>query len=85
VTWQAGRQPQRFHLVASGLSTTAMALQLDRVLRGKPLEGSPHIDRLAQKAQIRFDRPQTYTLDGDLFRSREVEIAIGPRVWIARP
>jgi len=85
VTWQAGREAQHFHLIASGLSTTSMALQLGRVLRGKPLEGSPHIDRLVQKAQIRFAQPQTYTLDGDLFRSREVEIAIGPRVWIARP
>jgi diacylglycerol kinase family enzyme len=85
VAWQAGRQPQRFHLVASGLSTTSMALQLPRVLGGRPLDGEPHIDRLARAARVRFAEPQSYTLDGDLFRAREVELAIGPRLWIARP
>lgn len=85
VTWQAGRQPQRFHLVASGLSTTSMALQLHRVLGGRPLAGAPHLDRLAARAHVRFASLQTYTLDGDLFRAREVTLAAGPRVWIARP
>jgi diacylglycerol kinase family enzyme len=85
VTWQAGRQPGRFHLIASELSTTRMALQLHKVVLGRPLDGGPHLDRLAQRARIRFAEPQTFTLDGDLFREREVEIAVGPRLWIARP
>jgi hypothetical protein len=34
---------------------------------------------------VRFAQPQPYTLDGDLFRGTEVDIAIGPRVAIARP
>ena len=69
VPWQAGREPGRFHLVASGLSTTAMALQLHRVFGGKPLVGAPHLDRLASRVHIRFAAPQTYTLDGELFRA----------------
>jgi diacylglycerol kinase family enzyme len=85
VTWQAGHEPERFHLVASGLSTTSMALQLPRVLSGRPLAGAPHLDRLAARARIRFAQPQTYTLDGDLFRATEVALAVGPRVRIARP
>jgi diacylglycerol kinase family enzyme len=85
VAWQAGRQPARFHLVASGLSTPQMALQLHKVLRGRPLEGTPHLDVLAKRARIRFPAPETYTLDGDLFRDTTVEIAVGPRIWIARP
>jgi diacylglycerol kinase family enzyme len=85
VAWQAGRQPARFHLVASRLSTTRMALQLHRVLGGLPLRGGPHLDRLAQRARISFAAPQTFTLDGELFRERQVEIAVGPRLWIARP
>jgi diacylglycerol kinase family enzyme len=84
VTWQAGAQPQRFHLIASGLSTTSMALQLPRVLTGRPLKGQPHVDRLARAARISFPCPQSYTLDGDLFRSSEIEIAIGPRLSIVR-
>jgi len=84
VPWQAGREPGRFHLVASGLSTTSMALQLGRVFAGKPLRGAPHLDRLATRVHIRFAAPQTYTLDGELFRASDVELVTGPRLQIAR-
>jgi diacylglycerol kinase family enzyme len=84
VPWQAGREPGRFHLVASGLSTTSMALQLHRVFLGQPLAGHPHLDRLASRVHIRFAAPQTYTLDGDLFRATDVELVTGPRLSIAR-
>jgi diacylglycerol kinase family enzyme len=85
VTWQAGHQPARFNFIASGLSTTAMALQFHKVVAGRPLDGAPHLDVLARTARIVFAQPQTYTLDGDLFRETHVEIAVGPRLWIARP
>ncbi|HEY2746311.1 MAG TPA: hypothetical protein VGL86_16875, partial [Polyangia bacterium] len=84
VPWQAGRQAGRFHLVASGISTTSMALQLPRVFGGRPLAGAPHLDRLATRVEIGFATPESYTLDGDLFRAREVAIATGPRLAIAR-
>jgi diacylglycerol kinase family enzyme len=84
VPWQAGREPGRFHLVASGLDTTQMALQLPRVLAGRPLVGQPHVDRLASRVRLHFLAPQSYTLDGDLFRAADVELAIGPRLSIAR-
>jgi diacylglycerol kinase (ATP) len=84
VTWQAGTVARRFHLIASGLSTTSMALQLPKVLAGGALAGAPHVDRLAERVRVRFAEPQGYTLDGDLFRAQELEIAIGPRVAIAR-
>ena len=82
VAWQAGRTPGRLHLVASGISTTSMALQLLRVVTGQPLAGAPHVDRLATRVHVRFDAPLSYTLDGDLFRADELEIAIGPRIHI---
>jgi diacylglycerol kinase family enzyme len=85
VPWQAGREPGRFHLVASGLSTTSMALQLGRVFAGRPLSGAPHLDRLASRVHIRFAAPQTYTLDGDLFRATDVDVTIGPRLRVAKP
>jgi diacylglycerol kinase family enzyme len=89
VTWQAGRQPGRFHLLASNLPTVKMAMQLPRVLGGRPLSGgtdrAPHLDVLARSARIRFAQPETYTLDGDLFREREIDLRIGPRIWVARP
>ena len=85
VTGRAGSEPRRFHLIASGLSTTAMALQIHHVLRGRPLHGTPHLDRLAARVHIRFAQPHSYTLDGDLFRADTVEIVTGPHVRIARP
>jgi diacylglycerol kinase family enzyme len=82
VTWRGGGQPNRFHLVASGLPLRAMALQLERVLAGRPLEGQPHVDRLARSLRARFAEEQPYTLDGELDRAHEVAIEMGPRVWI---
>jgi diacylglycerol kinase family enzyme len=85
VTWQAGRQPGRFNLISSSLSTVSMALQIERVLGGRPLRGNPHHDVQAREAVMRFARPEPFTLDGELFRESRVEISAGPRVWIARP
>jgi diacylglycerol kinase family enzyme len=82
VSWQAGREPGRFHFLASGLSTPKMALQLHRVLAGHPLAGKPHLDELASRAELRFSTPQTFTLDGELFRSAEVAIRIGPALEV---
>jgi hypothetical protein len=64
------------------MSTTAMALQMDRVLAGRPLRGAPHVDRAASRLSIRFASPQIYTLDGELFRDQRIEIAAGPRLRI---
>lgn len=83
VAWQAGQEPNRFHLIASNLSTVAMATQLHRVLKGRPLSGAPHLDVLAKEARVRFDEPQTFALDGELFRESAVEIGVGPRLFIA--
>ncbi len=85
VTWRAGSRPHRFHLVASAITTTSMALQLHRVLAGRPLDGDPHVDRLVGEATVRFPTPQTFTFDGELYREREVSLKIGPRIYIVRP
>jgi diacylglycerol kinase (ATP) len=85
VTWQGGRQPNRFHLIASALPTAKMALQLRSVLGGRPLEGAPHIDRLVQSLDIGFRSREPYTLDGDLFRERRIRIRVGPRIWLLKP
>ncbi len=85
VTWQAGAQPNRFHLIASALPLPSMALQLPRVLAGEPLAGQPHVDRLVRELHARFVVPQTFTLDGELFREREVRIRVGPRLWVVKP
>ncbi len=85
VPWQAGRVPGCFHVVASGIPITRNALQLPRMLRGQPLVGSPHVDRLAQTATLAFDRPQQLTLDGEVFSGSHIELAVGPTLQILLP
>jgi diacylglycerol kinase family enzyme len=83
VPYDAGKKRGHFHVVASGLSTTKMALQLPRVLSGRPLDGAPHLDRLVRRLRVRFAAEESYTLDGDLFAARELTLRAGPRLPIA--
>jgi diacylglycerol kinase family enzyme len=85
VPWQAGRTPGRFHLVASGIPITENALQVPRILRGQPLSGSPHVDRLAGAARIRFASPQQLTLDGEVFSGSDIELSLGPALRVLLP
>jgi diacylglycerol kinase family enzyme len=85
LTYGAGLEPGRFHLIASSLATAALARALPGVLRAQPMSGQPHLDTLARAAKIRFAQPETFTVDGDLFRSARIQISCGPRLRIARP
>jgi diacylglycerol kinase family enzyme len=82
VAWQAQREPGRFNVIASGLTTTQMAFQLHRVLGARPLEGGPHFDALARSAEIAFAERETFTLDGELFSADHVRISSGPRLRV---
>jgi hypothetical protein len=82
VPWQAGRAAGRFHLVASGIGITQNALQIPRILRGQPLSGTPHIDRLAQTATFQFESPQPLTLDGEVFAGSQIALSLGTPLQI---
>jgi diacylglycerol kinase family enzyme len=55
VTYRAGEERDRFHIVASGLAPRALGPQLPRVVAGRPLRGSPHVDTLARDVVVRFE------------------------------
>ena len=76
--------PDRFQLIASGLAPSEMARQLPAVLAGRALVGTPHLDRLAARALLQFDSDEPYTLDGELFRAREITIALDAPLSIVR-
>ncbi len=82
VAWRAGEEPGRIHLVASGITPLGLGLQLGRVLRGRPLDGQPHVDRLMTRATLRFLEPTIYTLDGELYSAREVTVTAGPELRV---
>jgi diacylglycerol kinase family enzyme len=83
VTYRAGDQPGRFHVVASGLPAGELAPQVPRVLAGQPLRGHPHIDVLAESMRVDFQgNGGGYVLDGELFRTTWTSLTSGPTVTL---
>ena len=73
-----GAEGGRFHVVASGASPQALALDAPRVLAGLPLRGEPRVDEQATALSVAFDEPGTYVLDGDVFRATSLRVTPGP-------
>jgi diacylglycerol kinase family enzyme len=82
VTYRAGEAPDRFHAVASSLSTSALGPQMPRVLMGKRLRGEHHVDALVRELAIDFESNGAYVLDGDLLESDRVVVTAGARIRV---
>lgn len=84
VCHRAAEDPARPHLVAAPMRPRALGPQMPRVLMGRRLVGRDHFDDLVEQAEIELDAEGPYVLDGDVFRSRRVQVSAGPPVRIAR-
>lgn len=85
VTYRAGSEARRFHVVASGLPPSELGRQMPRVIAGRGLLGQPHVDALAGSLQLSFEAGEDgYVLDGDVFRASSVTVEAGPIVPILR-
>lgn len=86
LVYRAGEEHERFHVVATPLSTRALGPQMPLVLAGRPLLG-PRVDALAAHVAMRFpeEEPGAFVLDGDLFRADAVEITAGPTLSVITP
>ncbi len=83
VCYRAGEDPDRFHLVASGLSPARLGPRAPLVMMGKSIGGEGHVDELVRRFRVRFaagDGP--YVLDGDSFRADAFEVVPGPLIPI---
>jgi diacylglycerol kinase family enzyme len=80
VTYRAGEDPSRVHLVASPLGPCALGPQMPLVLAGKRLLGDGHVDALAREATIAFPEGTPYVLDGDVFYATAVTVRAGPAI-----
>lgn len=81
VTYRAGEDPKRIHLVASSLGPRQLGPQALRVIGGKPLQGPGIVDQLLPSFRLSFpDGPGPYVLDGDVFRATEVRVRAGPMI-----
>jgi len=85
VTYRAGKDEGAFHAVGSALPAGRLGPQLPRVLAGKPLRGPGGIDALVRSFAVRFDAPDHYVLDGDVFPARSVAVTLGPRLTVLLP
>lgn len=85
VTYRAGEDPARIHLVASPLSSRALGPRAPLVLAGKRIGGEGHFDDLVRGFAIRFPDPAPdgpYVLDGDMLRAKVVRVRPGPRIRV---
>lgn len=83
LTYRAGEDPDRPHLVASALPARALGPRAPRVLRGASLGGPDLVDDLAREVAIEFPRRGPYVLDGELLEAERVTVTAGPRLTVA--
>ena len=82
VTYRAGEDLDRPHLVASPLPSRSLGPRAPLVLAGKRIGGEGHFDDLVRDFTVRFDRDGggPYVLDGDMLRAPAVLVSAGPRI-----
>jgi hypothetical protein len=84
VTHRGGEDASRPHLVASPLSPRALGPQWPLVALGRRLLGSDNFDDLVSEFTVEFDSDDgPYILDGDMFRTRRVNVRAGPTIRVA--
>lgn len=88
VTHRGAEDPDRPHVVVSGLLPRKLGPRLPSVLRGMPIgaPGEPHFDGLVRTLKVSFpDKPGPFVIDGDLRLGQVVTVTAGPRLHILRP
>jgi hypothetical protein len=82
VTYRAGEDSERFHLVTSSLPARRLAPRVWRVALGLPLGGEHDFDGLVEKAEFSFPPGGGYVLDGECFSAAQVSVQLGPELEI---
>jgi hypothetical protein len=78
LTYRAGQDPSRPHLVASSLPPHRLGPRAPLVLAGRQLgEG---VDTLAEETTVRFDQADAFVLDGELLEAHGFRIRGGPSI-----
>jgi hypothetical protein len=82
VTYRAGEDHVRPHLVASPLPPRLLGPQWPRVVLGKPIRGEGNFDGLVQSFQVDFPERGPFVLDGDTFHAKTVRVSAGPNITV---
>lgn len=82
VSYRAGEDLERVHLVASQLVPGSLGPRAPLVFLGKRIGGPGHVDKLVTSFVVRFSPDGPYVLDGDILRATEVSVRAGPQIDI---
>jgi diacylglycerol kinase family enzyme len=85
LTYRAGEDLRRPHLVATPLPPHKLGPRAPLVLAGKPIGGRGHFDDLIGELTIRFPGEGPFVLDGDMLRAEEVRVTAGPPLEVVLP
>jgi diacylglycerol kinase family enzyme len=85
VTYRAGEDLRRPHLVASPLPPHKLGPRGPLVLAGKPIGGPGSFDDLFSELTIRFPGEGPFVLDGDMLRAEEIRVTAGPPLEVVLP
>ncbi|MFL5274871.1 MAG: diacylglycerol/lipid kinase family protein [Myxococcales bacterium] len=82
---RATEQPGAFEILGLTAGPRAFALEIPRLLFGRPARRDRLLDAVAESVELRSTRPFGHFLDGEILPpSRKVEVALGPRVTLVR-
>jgi diacylglycerol kinase (ATP) len=92
VTYRAGEDLARPHLVVNALPTAKLGPRMFQVLAGKPIGGEGAFDGLVGEFAVRFPAREgeavsegPYVLDGDLLSASVVTVSAGPVLSVVKP
>lgn len=85
VTYRAGEELSRPHLIASSLPPHQLGPRAPLVLAGKSIGGKGHFDDLVDEFRIRFPKAGHFVLDGDILVAQEIHVRAGPPIDVVNP
>jgi hypothetical protein len=84
-TYLGNRKRGYLHFVGGPIGAWPVLKKLRRLRRGFPIEEPTLYDNLARRLTVRFDRPTTFMIDGDIGTAvDELLVTTGPRVTLIR-
>jgi hypothetical protein len=82
---RATEQPGAFQILGLTAGPRAFALEVPRLLLGRPARRDRLLDAVAETVEMRAAKPFGHFLDGEIFPpARKVEVSLGPRVTLVR-
>jgi len=82
---RATEQPGAFQILGLTAGPRAFALEVPRLLLGRPARRDRLLDAVAETVELRAAKPFGHFLDGEIFAPvQKVKVSLGPRVTLVR-